>query len=231
MPRLVDHAERRLAIVEAAWRLIAARGIDSTNMRDLAREAGYTNGALSHYFSGKDEILRAAFEHVFNATNSRIERSVGQRRGLAALRRLCREVMPQTEETLLEARIAVSLWNVPSTIRNGVGERQGVGTWRAQLVEYLQQAREDNEIGDVDETLLANLLMTTMIGLQVTGVLDAESSSPAAQEALIQIIDVACQAGRRREADAGNRRAKAIRLSPTPSRYRRVRGGGRVRAC
>ena len=65
MPRLVDHAERRLAIVSAAWRLIAARGIDSTNMRDLAREAGYTNGALSHYFSGKNEILRAAFEHVF----------------------------------------------------------------------------------------------------------------------------------------------------------------------
>ena len=191
MPRLVDHAERRLAIVEAAWRLIAARGIDSTNMRDLAREAGYTNGALSHYFSGKDEILRAAFEHVFNATNSRIERSVGQRRGLAALRRLCREVMPQTEETLLEARIAVSLWqralNDPHMASVNA---KALDTWRAQLVEYLQQAREDNEIGDVDETLLANLLMTTMIGLQVTGVLDAESSSPAAQEALInQIIE------------------------------------------
>jgi AcrR family transcriptional regulator len=191
VPRLVDHAERRLAIVGAAWRLIAARGIDSTNMRDLAREAGYTNGALSHYFSGKNEILRAAFEHVFNATNARIERSVGQRRGLAALRRLCREVMPQTEETLLEARIAVSLWQRALNDQYMASvNAKALDTWRAQLIEYLRQALEDGEIGDVDETLYANLLMTSMVGMQVTGVLDAESSSAAAQEAMIeQIID------------------------------------------
>jgi len=207
VPRLVDHAERRLAIIGAAWRLIAARGIDSTNMRDLAREAGYTNGALSHYFSGKNEILRAAFEHVFNATNARIERSVGQRRGLAALRRLCREVMPQTEETLLEARIAVSLWqralNDPYMASVNA---DALDTWRAQLIEYLRQAREDGEIGDVDTTLYANLLMTSMVGMQVTGVLDAESSSAAAQEAMIeQIIDGA------RSAKPVRRRTKVTR--------------------
>jgi AcrR family transcriptional regulator len=205
MPKLVDHAERRLVIVGAAWRLIAARGIDGTNMRDLAREAGYTNGALSHYFSGKNEILRAAFEHVFNATNARIERSVGHRRGLAALRRLCREVMPQTEETLLEARIAVSLWqralNDPYLASVNA---EALNTWRAQLIEYLRQARADGEIGDIDETLYANLLMTSMVGMQVTGVLDAESAS--AQEAMIeQIIDGA------RTAKAARRRAKAPR--------------------
>ncbi|KAA0093707.1 TetR/AcrR family transcriptional regulator [Mycolicibacterium sp. P1-18] len=188
MPRLVDHAERRLAIIGAAWRLIAARGIDSTNMRDLAREAGYTNGALSHYFSGKNEILRASFEHVFDATSARIERSVGARRGLPALRRLCREVMPETEETLLEARIAVSLWqralNDPYMASVNA---QALDTWRAQMVEYLRQARDDGEIGDVDEVLYANLLMTTMVGLQVTGVLDPQSSA-ASQEAMINLI-------------------------------------------
>ena len=206
MPRLVDHTERRLAIIGAAWRLIAARGIDATNMRDLAREAGYTNGALSHYFSGKNEILRASFEHVFNATNARIERSVGQRRGLAALRRLCREVMPQTEETRLEARIAVSLWQraLNDPYMASVNAR-ALDTWRAQLAEYLRQAREDGEIGDVDEMLYANLLMTTMVGLQVTGVLDAESSA-AAQEAMIdQILESA------RAAEPSRRRAKARR--------------------
>ncbi len=189
MPRLVDHAERRLAIIGAAWRLIAARGIDATNMRDLAREAGYTNGALSHYFSGKNEILRAAFEHAFNATNARIERSVGQRRGLAALRRLCREVMPQTEETLLEARIAVSLWQraLNDPYMASVNTR-ALETWRSQLVEYIRQAQHDGEMVDADEVLLANLLMTTMVGLQVTGVLDPEAASPAVQEAMINHI-------------------------------------------
>jgi AcrR family transcriptional regulator len=190
VPRLVDHAERRRTIVGAACRLIAARGMDATNMRDLAREAGYTNGALSHYFSGKDAILRAAFEHVFDATNARIERSVGQRRGLSALRRLCREVMPQTEETLMEARIAVSLWQraLNDTHMASVNQR-ALDTWRAQLVDYLRQARSAGEIDDdVDEDVLANLLMTTMVGLQVTGVLDPQSSSPTAQDAMIDQI-------------------------------------------
>jgi AcrR family transcriptional regulator len=193
MPRLVDHAERRLAIIGAAWRLIAARGIDATNMRDLAREAGYTNGALSHYFSGKNEILRASFEHVFNATNARIERSVGQRRGLAALRRLCREVMPQTEETLLEARIAVSLWQraLNDPYMASVNTR-ALDTWRAQLIEHIRQAQKDRELADVDEVLFANLLMTTMVGLQVTGVLNPETASASSQEAMINhIIDSA----------------------------------------
>lgn len=193
MPRLVDHAERRLAIIGAAWRLIAARGIDATNMRDLAREAGYTNGALSHYFSGKNEILRAAFEHVFNATNARIERSVGQRRGLPALTRLCREVMPQTEETRLEARIAVSLWQraLNDPYMAAVNTR-ALDTWRAQLIEYIRQAQQDGEMVDADESLLANLLMTTMVGLQVTGVLDPEAASPSAQDAMINhILDCA----------------------------------------
>lgn len=205
MPRLVDHAERRRAIVDAACRLIAARGIDSTNMRDLAREAGYTNGALSHYFSGKDEILRAAFVHVFEATNRRIARSVGQRRGLSALRRLCREVMPQTEVTLMEARIAISLWQrALNDDYMAAVNTEALQTWRAQLVDYLRQARDAGEIGEVDESVVADLLMTTMVGMQVTGVLDPRAATPALQDAMItQILDGAQAAG------AGRHRPRA----------------------
>jgi AcrR family transcriptional regulator len=183
---LVDHEERRRVIVRAASRLIGARGIDSTNMRDLAREAGYTNGALSHYFSGKDEILRAAFEYVFDATNERIARSVGKRRGLRALRRMAREIMPQTEETRLEARVAVSLWqralNDPYLAE--VNTRQ-LDAWRADVVRHLRQAYDDGEIVDTDPEVIANLLMTTMVGMQITGTLDEASAGPAQQDAMI----------------------------------------------
>jgi AcrR family transcriptional regulator len=189
MPRLVDHAERRRVIVDAACRLIAARGIDATNMRDLAREAGYTNGALSHYFSGKNEILRAAFEHVFEATSARIAGSIGQRRGLAALRRLCREVMPQTEQTLLEARIAVSLWQrALNDDYMASANSKALQTWRLEMTRHLRQAREAGEIGELDEALVANLLMTTMIGLQVTGVLDPAAATPRIQDAMIAFV-------------------------------------------
>lgn len=189
MPKLVDHTERRRAIVSAASRLIGARGIDSTNMRDLAREAGYTNGALSHYFTGKDEILRAAFEYVFEATNQRIARSIGRRKGLSAVRRLAREIMPETEQTRLEARVAVSLWqralNDPYL---AAANNAQLVAWRAEITKYLTQARDLGEIADVDLDVLANLLMTTMVGMQVTGVLDPDSATAAQQEAMIEQI-------------------------------------------
>ena len=190
MPRLVDHAERRRTIVRAASRLIGARGIDATNMRVLAREAGYTNGALSHYFAGKDEILRAAFEYVFEATNERVARSVGTRRGLSAIRRMAREIMPQTEETLLEARVAVSLWQrALSDPQLAETNNRQLAVWREETVVLLRQAREAGEIvAGVDLELVANLLVTAMVGMQVTAVLDAVSSAASEQDAMIDHI-------------------------------------------
>lgn len=190
MPRLVDHAERRRTIVHAASRLIGARGIDATNMRVLAREAGYTNGALSHYFTGKDEILRAAFEYVFEATNERVARSMGRRMGLSAIRRMAREIMPQTEETLLEARVAVSLWQrALSDPQLAETNNRQLAVWREETVVLLRQAQEAGEIVDgVNIELVANLLVTAMVGMQVTAVLDAAPSAATEQDAMIDHI-------------------------------------------
>lgn len=197
MPKLVDHAERRRAIVAAAWRLIAARGIDGINMRDLAAEAGYTNGALSHYFSGKDEILRSAFEHVLDATNGRIERSVAASRGLGALRKTCYEIMPLTEEARLEARIVLALWQRACTDR-AMEELNNAAVlqWRVRLSTHLREAIADGEMADRDVEVLVELLMTTLIGLQVTAVLDRSTTSRKSQMALIdEVLDRRCVDG------------------------------------
>jgi AcrR family transcriptional regulator len=189
MPKLVDHDERRRAIVAAAWRLIAARGIDGINMRDLAAEAGYANGALSHYFSGKDEILRTAFEHVLAATNARIAQSARGLRGLSAVRKVCYEIMPLTENARLEARIAVSLWQRALTDRSlEQVNNVAVGEWRSRLAGHLREAVDDGETAAVDTEAYADLIMTMMIGLQVTAVLDRPTTSRKAQIALLEAI-------------------------------------------
>ncbi|WP_216897542.1 TetR/AcrR family transcriptional regulator [Nocardia alni] len=189
MPKLVDHDERRRAIVAAAWRLIAARGIDGINMRDLAAEAGFANGALSHYFSGKDEILRTAFEHVLAATNERIATSAHGLRGLRAVRKVCYEIMPLTETARLEARIAVSLWQRAMT--DHALERvnnDAVAQWRTRIAGHLQEAVDDGECAPFDTADYAELIMTTMIGLQVTAVLDRSTTSRKAQLTLLESI-------------------------------------------
>ncbi|MFY2791630.1 TetR/AcrR family transcriptional regulator [Rhodococcus sp. KRD162] len=189
MPKVVDRDERRHMIVAAAWRLIAARGIDGVNMRDLAAEAGYTNGALSRYFSGKDEILRAAFELVLEETNARIERSVGTHRGLKALRKVCVEIMPLTEETRLEARIAISLWQRALTDRDMEKSNNDiVGQWSSRIAGHLTEAVEDAALTDIDVDVYASLIMTTIIGLQVTAVLGDTGTSRKAQLTMIDAI-------------------------------------------
>ena len=189
MPRLVDHDERRRAIVEAAWRLLATRGVDGINMRDLAAEAGYTNGALSHYFAGKDEILRTSYEYVIDATNRRIEVSVGRRTGRVALRKLCHEIMPLTEEATLEARIAMSLWQRAMTDQIMVEvNNSAISAWRSRMARHWQEAIDAGELPPTDVPARVELLMTTIIGLQVTAVLDPTTASRSAQIVMVDQI-------------------------------------------
>ena len=51
MPKVVDHDQRRVELVQATWRIIAREGIERATMRGIAAEAGFANGALKPYFS------------------------------------------------------------------------------------------------------------------------------------------------------------------------------------
>jgi AcrR family transcriptional regulator len=116
MPKVVDHAERRAEIVASTWRLIARQGFATTSLREINREMGNAYGAVGHYFKNKDQLLIAAFQHVFNATNLRFEaRGGAAMKSLEALRALSEEVMPLDEERLLEARIAIPFWEMAIT--------------------------------------------------------------------------------------------------------------------
>ena len=107
MPKLVDHEAKRREILEVTWRLMATRGADAATMREIAREAGYANGALGYYFTNKDALIEAAFGYVFDCTNDRISAAVEGRRGVAALRAILVAMVPTTETTLVEARVVV----------------------------------------------------------------------------------------------------------------------------
>jgi len=80
MPKVVNHDERRSQIAEAAARTIAEFGIENVTMGDLAKAAGFTVGALPHYFASKNEILIAALRHVHEVVRKRAsERAVSTR--------------------------------------------------------------------------------------------------------------------------------------------------------
>jgi AcrR family transcriptional regulator len=61
MPKVVDIAERRAELAAAAAELIARAGVGAATLREVAAEAGWTTGALTHYFADKRELLLFTF--------------------------------------------------------------------------------------------------------------------------------------------------------------------------
>ena len=58
--------DRREDILRASLHLFAERGFHGTSMRDIAREAGITEGLIYHYFASKRDLFRAIIEeHSF----------------------------------------------------------------------------------------------------------------------------------------------------------------------
>lgn len=54
--------ERRTAIIQAVWQVIAERGMGAVSMRTVATAAGVSVGRIQYWFRTKDELLRASLE-------------------------------------------------------------------------------------------------------------------------------------------------------------------------
>jgi AcrR family transcriptional regulator len=57
-------AAGRDALVEAAIRVVGEGGLRRLTYREVAREAGVTQGLVSHHFGSWAELVRAALEHA-----------------------------------------------------------------------------------------------------------------------------------------------------------------------
>lgn len=173
MPKIVDHDERRMELVDATWRIIARQGLEGATMRGIALEAGFANGALKPYFPTKDTLLEFAFAHVFNRTNQRIAQVTAGLSGMAALRAFCREVLPLDEERTEEARIVIPFWQKAlSDPQKAKIHQQSMDEWLASIRQYLVEAREEEAVTTaVPDSILASQLLNMLLGAQIEAAL------------------------------------------------------------
>ncbi len=57
-------AERRKDLIAATLDSISEHGLEGATVRDIAARAGVTGGLIRHYFSGKDEMVQAAYREM-----------------------------------------------------------------------------------------------------------------------------------------------------------------------
>jgi AcrR family transcriptional regulator len=68
---LVD--ARRTLVLDAARAAFFELGLEKTSIREIAKRAGYTPGAIYSYFSSKEEVYAALLGESLNRLNGRVE--------------------------------------------------------------------------------------------------------------------------------------------------------------
>ncbi|MGH6716271.1 MAG: TetR/AcrR family transcriptional regulator [Bradyrhizobium sp.] len=84
------HAERRREaesrIVQAAFEIVARRGVDQLTLAEAGEEAGYSRALPAHYFGNREALLAAVAEQAAKNYRRRwSERNAAERDGLDSL--------------------------------------------------------------------------------------------------------------------------------------------------
>ncbi len=112
MPKRVDVTAQRRTIAAAAIAVIDRAGLDGARLRDVARAARVTTGAVTHYFDGKDAVLEAALEEVVRRILDKQDRG-RTRPGRLTVRAFVEQAatyLPLDADGLQEWRVWFAFW-------------------------------------------------------------------------------------------------------------------------
>lgn len=167
MARRADHNERREAFAMAALRVIMRAGVDGLTVREVAKEAGFTTGALTHYFTSKDQVLILASECSALPVRERMERAEREGPPLVALRKVVGQSLPITPLARGYWRVWVGFWERSSynpEVARVMGDRYD--EWRGRLARIIRRAQTEGVAAPgFDPELAAQELVAMVDGI------------------------------------------------------------------
>jgi len=172
MPKVVDHARRRRELAEAAWQAIVKFGLEGTTTRIIARESGYSAGALTHYFESKDEILLEALRLSHESFDKRIRETIGGKEGLDAFRAFCAELLPTSPIAVRETHLEICMWSralVNDEVRSV--QRSEAAQWRQFMEDLIEGAQRSGELVEMPPRTIAVVISAVIEGLSTYGLL------------------------------------------------------------
>lgn len=140
MPKAVDVHARRQSITDAAARLIASAGIGAATMREVANEAGWTTGVVTHYFADKRELLLCTLQA---SLEGRRLRHADDLRGnpTGALRATLAAALPLDESSRRHWLVTVAFCSeAAGDAELAAVQRDAYREFRAHVVRLVEQA-------------------------------------------------------------------------------------------
>ena len=203
MPKQVNHDERRTAFAAAAFRVIAKRGLSQVTVREIAREAGFTTGALVHYFKSKDQVLIQASEYSGMIVRDRMEHHAATRQGIDALKHVVYEALPVTPEMRGTWNVWLGFWDRATHNKDvrAITELR-YKEWQGRIATLVKNAQAAGELASgVDPVRAAQSIVSLVDGIGVRVLLTgAEISAKRQRELVDSLIDNLPHSTRRRDA-------------------------------
>lgn len=165
MPKVVDHEQRRRELGHAVWRVIRRDGVDRASVRAVAEEAGWSPGALRHYFASQTELLAFAMRLVVERIEGRIAALPGATDPRAAVEQVLHELLPLDDTRRAENEVWLAF------------------TARALITPELRA--QHNEIHGA----LHQACVTSLATLAAAGRARSDSATPLQAERLHALID------------------------------------------
>jgi AcrR family transcriptional regulator len=180
MPRIVDHEERRAEVAAAVWRIVSRDGLEAATVRRVAAETGMSTSVVSHYFAGKDDLLRLAFRIVVERGRNR---AIAESASGSRARALLVTGLPLDAERLAEARVWFAFLGLAVTRPDLAAEqRRAYTAWRGAVAAALV---EEGLREGLDPDAEAAGLIALVDGLTVQATFAPRRITSARQLALV----------------------------------------------
>jgi AcrR family transcriptional regulator len=171
MPKVVDHDARRAELVDAAWHVIAAEGLEAATLRRIAEAAGCTTGRVTHYFGSKDDVLVAALRAVHQRAGQRMVRHASESDTAAALLEVILDALPLDGERQLEWKVWLAFWGrAAADERLRREQERRYAEWRGLLRKLIRRARPRGTAADLSTAV--DLIAGAVDGLGIQAVLE-----------------------------------------------------------
>jgi AcrR family transcriptional regulator len=190
MPKVVDHEERRAELAAAVWRLASSDGLEAVTVRRVAEEAGWSTGAVVHYFADKEELLLLAFSTVADRVRTRLAEAAEQTtEPLDLVRAWLVEGLPIGRERQAEVRVWFAFLGLALTRPDFArAQRLTYRAWRGRVADLLRDAKERGDIrADVDPSAAAAALVAVVDGLAIQATFEPRALSATRQTELVDL--------------------------------------------
>jgi len=187
MPKRVDHSARRETFLQAAYRVIKKQGFAGVTVRSVAREAGFTTGALVHYVDSMDQLLVEASEYSARDVRAHMQAAEALDDPLISLREVLYLALPSDEDKRGNWNYFLGFWerSVYNAAVRRVTHLRYV-EWLKRTAQLIRRAKAAGDLpSNIDVGQASRACVALIDGIAIQVLRSGRSLSPKDQRGLI----------------------------------------------